>query len=347
MSDTRKRLSDFLRKLIEGIEDQGIQSETDLDQVFRVESEAQAVLWKVRGIPKTDENATLLEILGYGVSNVEDHPVKKVVVGTIHYAPDYILKHQQRLLAIIDLKAPGVNLDHEKWMGQIYSYCRELKVPLGLLFNGREVRVFINTEVKGLTRYKDLFSSQPVAAASYHDQKQMAEILLRFAASSLQSDPIIVARTLANKRARELKDKQRQKRIQEQLRHLLANPTDELFALLSTLDGVWGDIEPNPSEAELVAAWRLRPLTANPVEPMPKGSINAKMRQTIAQVCKEKGWDFLKTKQINGLRYRQHGGNGYYLVPQSQGVPTDLYVQGVPSEDAKRITQQLEQLLVT
>lgn len=249
----KQSLDDFLSTLFNGIECQIIQNEADIVQMFRVETEQQLALWEMQyGIRK---KPSLLELLGYSASDVDERPVKKTVVGQINYAPDYILKRQQKLLAIVDLKAPGQNLDHERWIGQISSYCRELKVPLGLLFNGTEVRVFINTDYKGLTKHRELFFNQPVASAGSHERKQMVDILLKFAAITLEVSPIVVANGFASKRRHELRDRERQKRIRHQLKSVLANPPSTVFAAISSLDNIWGDIEPKPSEAELSAAW--------------------------------------------------------------------------------------------
>ena len=166
MNDTRKRLSNYLGKLSNAIENQKIQSEADLDALFRVKTQQQLNLLEIIGISSSEENATLLEILGYNSENVEDHPVKVAIIGRMNYVPDYVLNYHPKLpLAVIDLKAPEVNLDIQRSVGQIISYCREIKAPLGLLFNGRSVRVYINTEVKGLTKFKEL-TGQSVASAN-------------------------------------------------------------------------------------------------------------------------------------------------------------------------------------
>ena len=254
-SNLKQLLNDYLQMLSDGIECQEIQSEADIEQMFRVETEQQLALWKRRGIEKTENNSTLLEILGYSNSDVEDHPVKKVVVGTISYAPDYILKRQQKMLAIVDLKAPGQNLDRDRWTGQVNSYCRELKVPIGLLFNGTDLRVFINTEIKGLTRHKDLFYRQPVASAGTSELKQMVDILLKLATPSLEENPILVANMFAKKRLAEICDRDRKKRIQSLLKAALLDPSAEILSVLSTLDSIWGNAEAKPSEQELSTAW--------------------------------------------------------------------------------------------
>lgn len=245
-------LDDFLSKLQRGVKSQIVQTEADLVQLFRVETEQERRVRELYGTPKTP---TLLEHLGYSSGDVDERPVERTVVGQIRYAPDYILQPNQQRLAIMDLKAPGQSLDHERWVAQITTYCRELKVPLGILFNGIELRVFINTDYKGLVKHKKLFLQQPVASAGSHERKQMVDILLRFALPTLQASATVVANNLASKRRHELRDRERQHVIQNQLATVLANPPKPVFAALASVDGIWDEIEPKPSEAELTSAW--------------------------------------------------------------------------------------------
>jgi len=271
-NNLRQLLGDYLQALSDGIECQEIQSESDVEQMVRVETEQQLALWKRRRMIRA-ENSTLLEILGYSATNVDDHPLKKVVVGQIRYAPDYILRSQQKMLAIVELKAPDQNLDRERWIGQINSYCKELKVPIGLLFNGTDLRVFINTAIKPLEKYKDLFDCQPVASAGAHQRKQMIDILLKLTALSLEDNPVSVASGFARKRRTEFDDRDRQKKIQNTLNDALMNPSDEVFADLAALDGIWGNVDTKPSEQELKSAWNATQATTLQIKTRTKRSL--------------------------------------------------------------------------
>lgn len=272
-SNKRQSVDDYLKTLIYSIECQIIQSEADLAQMFRVETEQQLALWEIQyGIPK---KPTLLELLGYSSVDVDERPVKKTVIGQINYSPDYVLKCEQKLLAIVDLKAPGQNLDHERWIGQISTYCRELKVPLGLLFSGTEIRVFINTDYKGLTKHKELFLHQNVASAGSHERKEMVDIFLKFAAATLDPNPVAIANAFASKRRHELKDRARQKHIQQQLKAILDNPPPQVFSAICSVDGIWGELEPKPSEAEIRTAWVHTKSDSTPIKARRKSAISS------------------------------------------------------------------------
>jgi len=248
--DQRKRLNDFLKNLKRVIEGEAIQSEVDLEKFFQVENQTQLTLLAGRGYNKQPENATLLEILGYEYSDVEDHPQKKVSIASSRYSPDYILKRNGKRLAIVDLKTPEVNLDRDKWAGQVCYYCHMENVPIGFLFNGRSLRVFVNVEFKGLTKYAAVFKEQPVAEADMDNEKQMVDLLLKFAATHSEENPVAIARGLANQRLKELRDKAQKKDIENRLKELLASPPDEMLKALPDLS-IWGDIPRKPSVGEL------------------------------------------------------------------------------------------------
>ncbi len=275
--DPKRRLLDFLHNLSSVIEKGTIQTEADLEKFVQVESKAQLDLREALGYTKTEVNSTLLEILGYGHNDVEDHPQKKAIVGQIRYSPDYILKRKGKSLAVIDLKSPDVNIDHDKWMGQIHNYYRDEAVPIGILFNGCGLRVFINTEHKGLTRYHGIFAGQSVASADISEPKQMAEILLKFSAA-LETNPLVTARALANKRKEDIGKREWQKSVVERLRTVLADPTEEVLHALAAVN-IWSDIEPKPSEQELTAIWANRP---SPVE---KSKTGKGAKATITKIA--------------------------------------------------------------
>ena len=347
--NTRQQLVDLLDRLSDGIKLQIIQSEKDLEGFVGVMPEMQRELLGLQGLKR---NPSLLEILGYSYGDADDHPVKKVVVGQISYSPDYVLRRDQKNLAILDLKAPDVDLDHSKWLGQISSYCSHLDALIGVLFNGRNIRVYINTNHKGLTRFKLLFSDQPVAEAGYRKQEQVVKILLKLSAPLLKEDPLAVARKMAMEQKKVIERESRRKQIQERVKSILTNPPNELLAAMSTVEGIWDGMDPEPSEQEVITAWDLKkstPITVNAIEAVAKQSINAIVRQRVVEVCGRHGWqciDDAKAKGlVKGFRYRFEGGNGYHPVAPNMGVPENLYIGGLSSGDAKKVIQQLESLL--
>lgn len=249
--DTRKRLAAFLTKMRGIIDGEAIQSEVDLEKFFQVESKAQLDLLAGMGYIKQPENATLLEILGYEYGDVEDHPQKKVSIASSRYSPDYILKRNGKRLAIVDLKTPEVNLDRGKWAGQVCYYCHMENVPIGFLFNGRSLRVFVNVEFKGLTKYAAAFKEQPVAEADMDNERQMIDLLLKFAATHPEENPVAIARGLANQRLKELRDKAQKKDIESRLKELLACPPDAMLEALPDLS-IWDGLTRKPSVGELL-----------------------------------------------------------------------------------------------
>ena len=271
VADTRKRLSEFISNLSDVINRETIQTEADLEKFVQVKSKAQLDLREALGYVKTETNATLLEILGYRPEDVDDHLPKRVIVGQIRYSPDYVLKFKQKPFAIVDLKSPDTNIDHERWVGQIRCYCRDESAPIGILFNGRSLRVFINTELKGLTKYDNDFKGQPVAAADQHEVKQMVEMLLKFASMPPEANPIALARGFANKRLKESSNRKWQDTVVERVRHLLTDPSDDVLAAIAGVESAWNEIEPKPSSAELEKIWRERPtLMAKAIRPRKK-----------------------------------------------------------------------------
>lgn len=251
----RQYLNDFLVALEKAINCQQIQSEADLEGVFCVTTDKQKQLAALFGNLPDEKSRHLLDILGFTEVDVDDHCAKLTVVGQISYTPDYVLKLGDKLLAIVDLKAPGQNLDHPRWMGQILSYCQHLNAPLGILFSGTEARVFVNTSMKGLTKHKKLFEAPPIASVSSHEKRHLVEVLLKLAKANLANNPIAVANDLASKRRRELRDRERQKSLRNQLSDVLNEPTPQIFAALASVEDAWTSPATKPSPMELSQAW--------------------------------------------------------------------------------------------
>lgn len=258
--DTRKRLFEFTGNLSKAINNLTVQTEADLEKFVQVESKAQLDLREALGYVKTEMNSTLLEILGYRYEDVDDHLTKKVIVGQIRYSPDYILKIKQKPFAIIDLKSPDTNIDHDRWIGQIHCYCRDESAPIGILFNGRSLRVFINTELKGLTRFHEHFNGQPIAVADEHEVKQVVEILLRFAYGSVEVNPISIARSFADKRLKEINNRRWQDTVAERINRILDEPSNDVLSAIAGVENAWTGIDPKPSGADVEKIWKERPI---------------------------------------------------------------------------------------
>ncbi len=281
------------------------------------------------------------------------------IVGHTKYSPDYVLGTSQKVWAVLDLKAPGISLDDQEAVGQVQSYCArgEKTSPLGVLFNGRSVRVFINPEYQGFAKYKkrshDLdpakqinFYEAPVDAAD-DDTSAIAQVLLKIAEVTLQENPASSARRMADAKVKNIKQGIWLREVRDRLRAALNDPSDEVVRAVASVDSIWVGMEKEPEPADAVIAWHRRketPITVASVKATAKQSINGLLRQRVAEACKAKGWDYVQSRQIKGFRHRSVGGNGYYLVPQRDAVPLDLYVAGVPTADAELIISQLEQI---
>ena len=251
-SDQRKRLLEFLNNLYSMIDREVIQSEAQLESFVQVESQTDIELQLGRGYEKTPASATLLEILGYEYEDVQNHPTKRVIIGQVKYAPDYILHRKHSPFAILDLKTPATNIDNPSWKAQIYNYCRDENLPIGILFNGRKLRVFINTNYRGLTKYGDIFKGEPIASAEHNEPKQMLDLLLKLSATSLENSSLAVARELANKRKKEIGTVAWRRNIEDCLKSILADPPAEMMEALASLN-LWG--EQKPSGEVLDAIW--------------------------------------------------------------------------------------------
>ena len=353
----KKQIVDLLDRVTEGINEQLIKSEKDLEDFVRVVSVAARKTASLRG-GKLD--GTLLELLGYTLTNCDDHPYFMTIIGHTRYSPDYVLSSGQKTLAILDLKAPGVSLDDREGIEQVQSYCArgDKASPIGVLFNGRSIRVFVNPDYPGFTKYKKLsidedpkkrinFYETPVEAAD-NDVNAVAAVLLKISVTSLSNDSASLARKMANARISSIGEKMWSHEVQDRLRSALNEPSDEVIRAVASVDTLWKGMTKGPEPAEAVIAWNRRteaPVTVASVKAATKQSINGLLRQTVVEACATRGWAAVESRRIRGLRHRGIGGNGYHLVPQGEGVPKDLYVAGVATVDAELIISQLKHII--
>jgi hypothetical protein len=368
-ADAKKQLAELLARIALGIDKQFISREMDIEEFVRIVPDS------VRGKQELHGGTikpTLLEILGYSDENCEDHNTKKV--GHTNFIPDYVCGTGQKTWMVLDLKAPDVSLDGPKngpKMGDfIQSYCHTLNppAPIGVLYNGYSLRVFINPRYPGFERFLKLSEEQdkakainfyhtPVASADANRPAEMIKILLLLSASSLSGNAVTVAKRFANARIKENDDKIVAKKIQEILNAVLLNPSEDIIAALAGIDSLWEEFTPRPTQDKILSAWGIfvaaelvreeKPVTIASVESTAKQSINGLLRQKVADVYSTKGEQLLTPIAVRGLRSRHHGGNGYHLVPQGPGIPPNLYVAGVATVEAKRIIQDLDKIMAS
>ena len=205
----------------------------------------------------------MLRVLGYTANDIEDHPTLPVEVGrqVLNLEPDYVLLHQRKPTAILELKAPppGEDLNDPRWVKQLRSYCVARNAPIGVLFNGVEVRLYINTEMKKLERFAERFRDEPVAAGSQSNVKRMVDILANISPGSLRNDPVAVAVRLGGKRLKEIIkegiDLARQQAIVERIEQIKNVPPDYLLHAIAGEDDAWGDMDQKPTIDQLRTAW--------------------------------------------------------------------------------------------
>ncbi len=352
----KKQLADVLNRIAIGIEKQYIGKESDLEDFVRV------VPASVRGrqiLQGGAINPTLLEVLGYSEDTCDDHNTKKV--GHVSFIPDYVCGIDQKTWMVLDLKAPGVSINGDKMADFIQSYCRALHppAPLGVLYNGYSIRVFLNPEYPGFGKFLSLkdepdktkainFYQTPIASAEASNPSELVKVLLELSSLTLSEGVASLAKKLANRFIKDVGQAAWRRQVCDQIRNALLKPTDEVIAALAEVDSLWSQLTPRPTPDQAKDAWNRQesqPITIASVESVAKQSINGLLRQRIADLHAAKGMGYTDYNLIKGLRSRAHGGNGYHLVPQGQNVPTNLYVAGVSTEDAKKIIQQLDKLL--
>ncbi len=93
----------------------------------------------------------LLNTLGISGSNIiREMPLKSNTTRqgskdvAISIYPDYVLKHNTKIICVLDAKNPDESVTDDKHIGQIFSYAshQEIQTPICILCNGREMAVF-------------------------------------------------------------------------------------------------------------------------------------------------------------------------------------------------------------
>lgn len=213
---------------------------------------------------------TILKILGYKRSTVQDHPIK-IVMGVNVISPDYGLLVNGTHAAILDVKSPRENLDrhHE----QILSYCEHYKSPIGVLFNGKSVRLYVSTAlIPGLDqRHRTEFDNKPVFAADItpmhngkvpeerqDDIKRMADILFMLSKDSFGNDAIAHARNLISTRIKEIDQAKeiegRRQNIINRFSLIKSNPSNQVLSAIKRADTKLNSIK--SSDLPLKELWK-------------------------------------------------------------------------------------------
>jgi hypothetical protein len=279
--DLRKQITDWLDHVLEGIKANLIESEQELEDKVRIIPSSQRA--RVQFNAGGSLYPTLFEHLGYIAETCEDHPVVMVVMAgrkPIKTIPDYIVKSTDgKDLAIWELKVPRENVDIDESTLQVMSYCNSPKrpIPLGVLFNGRQLRIFINPDHPGLAKYRKIsdepkearrfdFRCSPVLSMDFEEpnqassgrHKQAVEVLSNFSCSKLSGKAVSLARTLAEKKLKEVENGKRVRETVECLREALRSPSDEVIAAIAGAIRDWKGLDPQPQPEDAVIAWHKR-----------------------------------------------------------------------------------------
>lgn len=310
------------------------------------ENQLDAFVWsKVQ--PVAPEGGSLLEILGYGVSDVSYQEKIPRGPGGYFWQPDFILRRNNKPVAIIEDKAPREELG--KHTEQMLEYFRKVPAPIGMLFNGDTARLLVNTTLAELVDLRDGLECEWVAEAEMSDRGSMIELIERMSVSSLASDALGVARRLAENR---LRDK-RQEDIASRLQAIMEEPDDGILDAIIRTDSALSAL--NATLVELRDAWVDKSVLVPPPPPTTPGprlgGINPTLRYKIAQLCRSFGWaktsELLATSNIRRLNIREDGKEikGYKRVGTFQEVPDGLCVQGVDGAAGEAIIEELDKLL--
>lgn len=207
-------------------------------------------------ILKTVGHPTLLDLLGYLRDEVEDHPTMTAQNGTVRIIPDYVLRVDKVVVAVLELKAPSINIALDSFTQQIISYCLQTNAPLGFLFNGTSLRVFVNTNYNGFARQRALFTTEPVLSIHTGNTDELATAFYKLTRPDSVHHAVEMGRRLASDQKRQLESKERRKEIGKILKECFNNPTDELFDCLSGMNTAWSGMKVNPTAAEIKAIWK-------------------------------------------------------------------------------------------
>ena len=343
---TKQEIKRYLESLIIGIQ----RGHEVAGVTIKVQTEAELAV----RVGLKAQGATLLRILGYADNTVCDQV--SVDMGSAPKFPDYVLGYPKGLIDL-ELKKPDENIDDLKWARQVLSYCIFKEIPLGVLFNGIALRVFINVRLfannrdKNSPKYKLYFSEQPVARADASNISSMVDLFYALSSEQIDGTAIAFGRRLAKKRIAEIEGGEHQRRLCERLTFILStNPPyiDEVLKSLSLSPELWTDFERQPDPEELRRAWNSRQLLINKKE----HKIGLReVREKIVEVCEANGWSAIEKAKIKGLNYRLDGVlvKGYSPVTKgadvNSAVPTGLRIQRMNSSTARLIVDSLNLLL--
>lgn len=228
---------------------------------------AQDTLRDEKGLSVTTEipllnlagSKTLLQALGYDNSQVYSQCPVKGYATVKQYFADFRVGSDSHFW-VLELKSPSEKIDKPDFAGQVQDYMDGIErehggIPLGVLFNGYEPRVFVNPNYKPLKRYAEKLRN-PVKKASKPEELQL--LFQELQCNGNSPDTLKLAKKLiqANIRreAEEQKDKQRQAAIRRLISDILVCPEKE--AALAIIGATPEMSELNVKAEEVQRIWQ-------------------------------------------------------------------------------------------
>jgi hypothetical protein len=291
------------------------------------------------------EMPRLLSILGYDEAGAvtEQYPI---VSGSRTLALDFLVAKPPRSWAL-ELKAPSttLTLGHAK---QLRDYMARAKTLIGVLFNGREAKCFVDASRAATSSVSpdtvERLSVRPAfEAASLEGAAGLARFFATFSAGKYPGTSLTLARRLVKQwDSRELAQR-RQAVVHRALEQCLRHPDDAVARALVAASSELAAMTPPVEPSEAIAAWPFGPAPSSPA-PKP-GQLNPRVRELVAEACRKLGYENLLSLGLKGLATSQEEpppNDGYWPVPAMEGVPDGLKVMGVNSNTAKRLISALE-----
>lgn len=165
---------------------------------------------------------TLLQALGYDNSQVYPQSPVKGYASVKQYFADFRVGTAPHYW-VLELKSPSEKIDRVDFAVQVQDYMEGLNrehggIPLGVLFNGREARVFINPKYKPLRSHLAKLH-QPVKKANNLDELRLLFQELQCVDSP--PDTLRLARKFIQANTREIEKAGRAKATKAKIRQLI------------------------------------------------------------------------------------------------------------------------------
>jgi len=202
---------------------------------------------------------TLLQALGYDNSQViSQYPVKGYA-SVRTYLADFRVGSDAHSW-VLELKSPSEKIDNPQFAKQVQDYMEGVNreqggVPIGVLFNGYEARVFINPKYKALKSYSNQTHASVRRASSIDELRLLFQ---DFQCTSAIPDTLKLARKLVQGHIREeariVKGKARVEKVQQLIAAMISCPEREVATAIIEAMPELSELNVRPEE--LQTAWQ-------------------------------------------------------------------------------------------